>query len=826
MAIRRNGRRWALTGGVAVTAVATIGSFVVPDTMASRIVATTNAVAVVSPSFGVNPSVSGDGHFVVFTAAPAIVDGRTQSVWLSDRTNGLLAELTVPKAGIRIGNSMSPVISTDGCVVVIVTEMALDLFRDDDLGNRWDVYRATLGQCGGKPNDWQLVSTLSTLSGQGQARGDVDPTQTPAVSSSGSVVAYARPFKSLSGNDDPLHRPTAIDVVDLTTLADQHGHSTQVAGLPAEAAGTTVQYRGQRGPALSGDGKYVVFSSDATSTDAVPEWSQPIAGTTTAISQVFAFDRTNPDPFHAVTLISKGPTGPANSNATAPVVSSDGRLVAFASPATNLVDSPSLAACAPTCPSQIYVFDRDADANFIFDEADHETATAATDTAPAVTTLTIATTIRLVSHVPAAQGAPIVAADGVSNSPTMSGDGNTVAFSTQASNLLPVSTPGGGELTDGDLLVADLGTQQLHRAFESPAPAPGAHAHPRLSANGRVLVADSLVADRLLGDPTLVGRHVVTVSFAPKLSVAEADLGTVTVGVPGPEWYVNVVNDGPGAFVPDTIISDSTDFAVSGGSCLDRSAVPAGKSCSVNVMLTPSRVGPLTGILTVAEAGFGAITLTAALKGAGGEPALEASPAGIDFPRTIVGLLSEPASINITSVYVEPTTVRLAKIAGANPDDFSIVDNGCRAQNIPDVGCPITVRFNPTAAGRRTATVNVGIAAGQYTSIFLSGEGYYNASLVTTVTSIKPGRRVGIAGSGYPAHVAVLIGWSDGTGRGVLTLSDGNGSFLAEMLVLKNERAGPHSLVAQVLGGPIAATPVSVERLNQSGPGSATWPKP
>lgn len=826
MTAGHKGRVYALAGGVAAIAVVTLASFVVPETVSARIIATTSAVSVVSPKVATNPSVSGDGHFVVFTAAPSTPDGRTDSVWLTDRTNGFSAELTNAKSGIRLGNSVSPVISADGCVVVITTEMAFDLFRDDDRGNRWDVYRTTLGWCGGKPNDWQLVSADSTSDGQGRARGDVDPTQQPAVSSSGSVVAYARPFRSLSGHDDPLHRPSAINVVDLSIVTGEPGHTTQVAGLPAESATNATQYRGQRGPALSGDGRFVIFSSDALSNDAVPEWAEPTGTPLTAASQIFAWDRTNPDPFTAVKLVSKGAKGAANASAVTPTVSADGRLVAFASSATNLVDSPTLSNCVSTCPSQIYVVDRDADANFIFDEPDSTITTPASDTAPEVTKNVIGTTIRLVSRVRAAETEPIIAADGVSSAPTMSADGNTIGFSTHASNLLAVRTPGGGELTDGDLLVADLGTQNLRRAFESPAPAPGAHAHPRLSANGRVLVADSLAADRLLGDPTIVGRHIVAVAFAPSLSVAEADLGTVTVGVPGPEWYVNVVNDGPGAFVPDTIESDNTDFAVSGGSCLDRSAVPAGKSCSVNIMLTPSRVGALTGTLTVAEAGFGAITLTTSLKGAGGDPALEATPAGADFLRTLVGQQSAPATINITSVYIEPTAVRLVKIAGQNPQDFSIDENLCHAQTVTVDGCPIIVSFTPTAAGRRTATVNVGIAAGQYTSIFLSGEGYYDASIVITADHARAGQRIGIAGKGFPASVGVLIGWSDGSGRGTMAITDGNGGFITQMLIVKGDRPGPRTLVAQVVNGPVASAGIEIERLTATGPGSPTWPRP
>ena len=44
-------------------------------------------------------------------------------------------------------------------------------------------------------------------------------------------------------------------------------------------------------------------------------------------------------------------------------------------------------------------------------------------------------------------------------------------------------------------------------------------------------------------------------SFAPTLSLADIDLGTVTVNVPGQEWFVNVVNAGPGSFLPAEVVS-------------------------------------------------------------------------------------------------------------------------------------------------------------------------------------------------------------------------------------------------------------------------------
>ena len=805
MAQRHNGRRWALGGAGAACATVIIVGFVVPVTLSARIAPSSVPSSVISPDAGTTPSVSGDGRLVVFVAAPAQPDGRSSSVWLKDRATSILTELTVAKDGVRLGDSLSPVISADGCTVAVITEMAFDLFRDDDRGSRHDVYRLTLPACGGASGDWELVSTISGIDGQDQARGDVDPTQPPAVSTSGTVVAYARPYRSLSGNDDLTHRPTAVDVVDLGVSIDQFGRSTLAAGLPAEAPGNGATFVGQRDPALSGDGTIVVFSSDATSDEPVPEWVAPRGAESNAVSQIYAWDRSDPDPFTSVTLMSSGASGPANQSAITPAVSADGRLVSFASSATNLVASASLDACVVVCPPQIYAIDRDVDENFVYDEDG-------------------TTQLGLVSRVPNTNGS-IVAADGASSSPTMSGDGNTVAFLTQASNLLPVQTPGGGASSDGDLLVADLITGGLRRAFDSPAPAPGAHGHPRLSANGRVLVADSLVGDRLVADSSIVGRHVVAASLTPDVSIAQSDLGTVAVGVPGPEWYVNVTNNGPGAFVPAMVTSDSADFAVTGGSCLDFSAVPAGRTCSVKLLLTPSVSGVINGVLTVSEAGFGAITLTSPLKGAGGEPALEANPAGADFEPTLVRAQSAPQIFNIANVFVGPTAVSSIAMSGANPDDFTVAVNGCVGQINTGESCPVVIVFNPTAAGWRTATVTIGTAALQYTSIFVGGQGFYDASLTTT-NDARPGQRLGIGGSGFPANAAVLIGWSDGTGRSAAVFTDVKGDFITTMLIPKGERHSQRTLVAQVSAGPLASVVVDIHRATTIAPTSPAWPRP
>jgi WD40-like Beta Propeller Repeat len=821
-------RRSSLALGLVIGAVATIGSTAavgspaavgsVPHSVSARISPTIVPFSVLTTTPSNNPTVSGNGRLVVYVAGPGLPDGRTTSVWLDDREENTQVELTVPKEGVRLGNSVNPVISADGCVVVVTTEMGYDLFRDDDHGSRWDVYRLVLPECGGRPNDWALVSTLINTEGLAQARGDVDPTQPAAVSGAGSVVAYVRPFESLSGFDESAHRPSSIDVADMSISTDDPFHTVKAPGLPTDVAGGDVVHVGQVAPALNGDGSTLVFASDATSSDAVPDWVAPAQGQKTSPTQVFAWDRNDPDPFTAVTMLSLGANGPANASATTPAVSADGRFVAFSSSATNLDPTADLSGCAGFCPAQVYVVDRDTDSasddTITFDEPG-------------------AMSIQIVSAVRSADGAHAVPGNGASFLPNLSSDGHTIVFATQATNLMQVQTPGGGEATDGDLLIADVDSKVLRRAFESPAPAPGAHSHPHLSANGRVLVADSLVANQLqdvgaTGIPQpFVGRQVVAATFEPTLSLAALDFGTIMVGIPSAEWEVNVVNDGPGSFVPAIIKSDNDAvFTVTGGSCMQHAPVRAGQRCSVSVIFTPNAAGPLAAKLTVAEEGFDARSVTTIMRGAGGEPALQAKPSSSDFASALVGQPSaDKVLFEVRNVYFGPASLLPPRIAGANPKDFWISNNGCRAQVPVGEACQIEVSFKPSDAGRRTATISFTTSVGQYTSVLVSGEGYYEPKLYPS-PSVKPGELLGMFGGGFPAKTAVVIGWSDGSGAITMAITDATGGFPATLQIPNGFRPGTHTLVAQVINGPRASASVEIERMPRRSVSSPTFPRP
>ena len=722
---------------------------------------------------GANPSVSGDGQFVVFAGPPATEgDERASTVWLRDRSNGGEIELTQQLPGARTGDSVFPVISGDGCYVAVVTEVPFDLFRDDDTGDRWDVYRMQLPSCGGSANSWELISTTAFRGDNPAAADDVDPRFPPAISGAGSVIAFTHQFDAAQPD------LATVIVVDLTIPVGQPGHALPVAGTPAAAPNTTYRYIGLREPSVSDDGQFVAFTSDANSSKAVPDWSSgPIPGEF-ASAQVYVWDRLNPDPNSAVKRASLGMDGTVNGEASSPAISADGTYVAFTSTAVNLVLGASLPPCINSCPPQIYRYNRLDD------------------------------TIVLVSRVPAAISTQIIGSDLGATQPAISSDGSQVAFVTRSTNLLTTRPAVGGTATDGDIMVSDVDVAEVYRASvltDGVTPAPAANGHPKLSATGRVIVFDTLAGAAFspLAVPTPDSlRQVVGITQQPQLSIADINVGTGIVGLPGSEWFVRLYNAGPGSFVPNKVTSTNPQFGITFGECLEGYAVPPGGSCAVAVILTPSVEGPLNGLIKISEAGFGALNVQSKISGAGGLPALAADQNSYHHFETLtVGDSSDSNTFTISNVSLVPATVTGVAIQGANPKDFKIVRTKCRGVVLEiSAGCNVDVTFVPQEAGHRSATVVVATDTGQYTSVLVDGDAHYTPTIQTGAIDVAAGKEVGIGGTGFAPNATVTLLWADGAGQRTTVETDKVGSFLISMPVAANERPGDRLLVAQTPG--------------------------
>lgn len=738
----------------------------------------------------VDPAVSGDGRFVLFTGPPAVDDGRTSTVWLRDRADESVIELTRPVPGLRLGNSVKPGISADGCVAVVVTEMAFDLFRDDDTVGRWDVYRTVLPACGGTEGDWELVSSGGGGGFGAVASDSASPLYAPSVSGSGAVIAYVSRFSAEAPD------LVGVMVTDLTVPMGQPGRTRPVAGTPSGAPNTTFRYRGLREPSVSDDGLLVAFTSDANSDVVARDWADGPQPGGFASSQVFVWDRSNTDPATAVVRLSASATAPADGEASSPAVSGDGHFIVFASSSTNLLANVELPDCSATCPTQVYRYDR-TDGSLV-----------------------------LVSRVPGPVDGVAVGADLSASQPAITSDGSEILFITRATNLFATRSAAGGGVDDGDVVVANLSKGTLERVSllaDGVTPAPAAQSHARLSSTGRVVVFDTVAGAAFGVDGP--GRQVVAVTRRPVLSLADLDVGSGSIGYPGAEWFISVVNQGPSTFLPAIVESSNLDFSVSGGSCTAGIAVPPGGSCTVNVMLTPSRLGTITGTVTVSEFGQDAVSVQSELRGAGGAATLAPDPAGADLAPQLIGQPGEPVVFKVFNVGFGPLTVASVKVEGTHPDDFQVVLTDCPgAQLAIGETCLVAVTFTPTASGRRTATVVVTDRDGEYTTMLVSGEASYVTSLTTTADTLVAGSRLGVGGSGFAPNTVVTLLWADGAGRSSTVTTDSSGGFLTVVVVGGAERPGRRTLVAQSATATATADVTILAAGSVRGPGSAAWP--
>lgn len=781
--------------------------------------------ALVESVLSQTPTVSADGRWVAYSGlrelqvANSAQAGQVttttvlqhNTIWLKDRFDNSLIDLTPVRPELRVGNTVWPVVGGDGCTVTMITELALDLFRDDDLGHRWDVYRLLLPHCGGEDDDWELVSASSGSGFDVTAGDNVSPLYPPAVSADGNQIAFTHQFDPLAADI------TGVTVVDLTIAIGEPGRAVAVAGTPAAAPESTFRYLGQREPTISADGYVVAFTSDAVSDASVPEWGTGLVEGGFAVSNVYVWDRTPfeagagdegladetavdtaTDTIVAISTVAAGATG----DATSPSLSGNGRFVAFVSTASNLIAGATLPPCGEVCLPQVYLFDRNDGS------------------------------LRLASREPGDPMSPPIAADGGATQPVLNYGGEELLFVSRSNNLFPTRSLSVGDATDGDIVLAlpALGTiDRVSVLSDGVTPAPAANAHPRLSAVGRVVVFDTL-AGAVYGTPQ-VGRQVAIVDHAPTLSLANLDVGTVAVYFPGPEWFLVLSNSGPSSFLPATATVDNDDFLISGGSCLeDAVAVAPGASCTIKLMLMPSRAGERKATLTVSEAGFNAVSISAQLTGRGGEPSLAPAPAGGYGGSVLVGSSSvEPMSFEMANVSFGSVKIRSVSVEGSHPGDFRVSLDECSDITLGAgaTGCKLQVAFTPTAGGRRSAQILVMTRDGGYATMLVSGDAFYEPKLVVSKPTITAGGRFTLTGFGFAPNAAVTISWADGSGGSTTAVTDAAGTLNAQIVVRATDRSGSRKLVAQTLDGQVATADVLIlVPGNTRGPSSPIWPTP
>ena len=211
---------------------------------------------------------------------------------------------------------------------------------------------------------------------------------------------------------------------------------------------------------LSADGRYVAFESNA---------SDLVANDTNGENDIFVRDRASGTTVR-VNVDSAGVEAAGISTELA--ISADGRFVAFSSVATNLVAGDGNGVM------DVFVHDRDPDVNGIFDEGNGVTIRASVDSSG-------------------------VAGNLDSVTPSISGDGNVIAFASAATNLTASD-----KNAATDIFVRDVAAGTTARVSTiSGLDANGASSAPSISADG-LLIAFSSFANNLIGGDTNGARDI------------------------------------------------------------------------------------------------------------------------------------------------------------------------------------------------------------------------------------------------------------------------------------------------------------------------------
>ncbi len=247
---------------------------------------------------GFNPDISADGRYVTFITNTPLVGPTTgeNDVYLYDRQTGATEVVSVKSGGGEATNSaVYPSISADGNVIVFQAGDG-DLV-ENDTNNLTDIF----------VRDRAANTTIRITAGI-DGQGPNNAISEAVVSADGRYVAYTSIADNLVAGDTNAAWDTFV--YDRTT------GETEIISLVVDGQGVeTAGYK----PDISADGKYLLVIGSG--------------------NQIYLHDRqTGTSELASVGFDGLPSNGALGFGFTPPTLSSDGRFVAFASSATNLVD--------------------------------------------------------------------------------------------------------------------------------------------------------------------------------------------------------------------------------------------------------------------------------------------------------------------------------------------------------------------------------------------------------------------------------------------------------------------------------------------------------
>jgi uncharacterized repeat protein (TIGR01451 family) len=394
-----------------------------------------------------NPSISADGRYVAFASGATNLvasdaNGATRDIFVRDLQTGTTVVVSVASDGTQgNGGSYDPSISADGRYVAfesVATNLISPGTNDD-----YEIYvhDRDADEDGIFDEAGEIETVRVSIDDDGN-RGNSHSFD-PSISGDGRLVAFNSNATNLVDND--ISGQTDVFVHDRD--ADDDGTFDEAGAIStlrvSVSSGGTAGNGYSGTPSMAAGGRYVAFESAA---------SNLVGGDTNGARDIFVHDLETGTTTR-VSVDTGG--GQGDDHSYMPTISPDGRYVAFASAASDLIDDDANAV------DDVFLHDRDPDEDDAFDEAGEiET-----------------TRVSIPNCGGEAEG------DLIEERPALSSDGRYVAFQTSAANLIH-----GDAGYDADTFVRDRTLGQT--AFVSVVPGvegAGGTCHVDMSDDGQIV---------------------------------------------------------------------------------------------------------------------------------------------------------------------------------------------------------------------------------------------------------------------------------------------------------------------------------------------------
>ena len=331
---------------------------------------------------------------------------------------------------------------------------------------------------------------------------------------------------------------------------------------------------------------------------------------------------------------------------------------------------------------------------------------------------------------------------------------------------------------------------------------------PSLSRNGSTIAYDSNATNLVAETDDNQRTDVFVRTFRPELRADPNPLEFGEVEVDDTfDRTVRFDHVGTGPLAVTAIeVVEGDEFTVGAQTCSgDGVVLQQADSCEVSVGFTPAAEGDRTSTLLLRLRDGREFTVP--LRGTGTkEPVVPpdaarfaAGPDPVAFgQRLLLSTGAEPA-VTVSNLGRTPLTVtKITMVSAVAPNDFAVATDTCTGAPVPPGGkCQVTVRFAPTAPGNRDGVLRFeDNAPGGPHLVGLNGVGSTPVLAVSPAVT-QPGRVITVTGQGYAPNQQVTISLA-GSAPATVVQTDLNGAFTKSVLIFPRSEVGTRNVVATV----------------------------